>query len=344
MGEKVGKRLSGLDGIRAVAVLMVVVGHASKFPQFPAVVRDLLVLDIARFGVTIFFVLSGFLITTLLLDERARTGRVSLRDFYLRRTVRIFPAAYLYIASASLAALAGWVALAPGDVLHAVTYTMNYHHDRAWTLGHLWSLAVEEQFYLLWPLAFLLAGRRAIHVAVSIVVLVPAVRVLAWVLFPAERTGIDEEFQYVADALATGCLMALLVDRFGAETLAGRMPRWLPLAGAVAAVAAAAFSEWPSFFLPLGTTIVDVGIALCIFGAAYRPAAGVDRVLNSRIAVFVGMISYSLYLWQQMFLSRDLGLAHGRLPLAIALSFLAAAASYFMLEKPLLGLRERFRH
>ena len=86
---------------------MVLLGHAAGLPQFPVVIRNLLVLDIARFGVAIFFVLSGFLITTLLIDERSRRGRVSLRDFYLRRTIRIFPAAYLYIACAVVVASIG---------------------------------------------------------------------------------------------------------------------------------------------------------------------------------------------------------------------------------------------
>ncbi len=343
-GDRVGKRLYGLDGVRALAVLMVLMGHAAKLPQFPGTLKDLLVFDIAGLGVSIFFVLSGFLITTLLVDERSRRGRVSLRDFYLRRTIRIFPAAYLYIACAVAAAALGWVALRPGDVLHALTYTTNYHHDRGWTMGHLWSLAVEEQFYLLWPLLFLWSGRRALFAAGGIVVLVPVVRVLAWALWPASHEGIDEEFQYVADALATGCFAALLVQRVGAERLARAIPGYAYPVAALVALTAASFSEWPSFYLPVGTTLVNAGIAVCVLGVVFRVSLGVDRVLNCRAAVFVGTISYSLYLWQQVFLGQQVQLARDMLPLAVALPFVVASASYFGVERPMLKLRERFRH
>ena len=343
-GDGVGKRLSGLDGVRAIAVLMVLLGHAAGLPQFPAAARELLVLDIARFGVAIFFVLSGFLITTLLIDERDRRGSVSLRDFYLRRTIRIFPAAYLYIACAALVASIGWATLKPGDLLHALTYTMDYHHDRGWTLGHLWSLAVEEQFYLLWPLLFLWSGKRAVVVVGVIIALAPLVRVVAWMRWPQAHIGIDEEFQYVADSLATGCLAALLVHRFGKERLANAIPAVAYPLAALVALGAASFSEWPSFYLPVGATLVNIAIAVCLLGVVFRVNAGIDRVLNSRVAVFVGTISYSLYLWQQIFLARNSPLAREMLPLAVALPFLVACISYFAVEKPLIRLRERFRH
>lgn len=344
MGDRyaTSPRLPGLDGIRAIAVLMVVWSHMANFPGFP-VFRSSSV-DFARLGVTVFFVLSGFLITTLLVDERSRKGRISLRDFYLRRTIRIFPAAYLYIGVVVVFAWLGLATRLPGDLQHAVTYTMNYHHERGWSLGHLWSLALEEQFYLLWPLIFLLARKGAILVALSVVVLAPVVRALAWILWPAERTGIDEEFQYVADSLATGCLLALLVARFGGERIAGMVPRWMFLAAPAAAVVATFFTDYPSFHLPFGMTLINVGIALSILWVVNRPATVVGCALNSRAAVFVGTISYSLYLWQQLFLNPQLMTMRYAVPIAVVLSFAAAIASYYLVEKPLLGLRERFRH
>ena len=336
-------RLQGLDGVRGIAVSLVVFGHAGNFPEFRTA-SELWPIDLATLGVTVFFVLSGFLITTLLIDERARNGRVSLREFSVRRAIRIFPAAYLYIAFIAVAAAAGWVSLAPGDLWHAVTYTMNYNHDRAWALGHLWSLTVEEQFYLLWPLLFILSGVRAIFVAASIIVLAPLLRVIAWVFFPGERVGIDEEFQYVSDSLATGCLMALLVERFGLEKLVARVPRWLFAAAAPATLVGAAFTMHPSFYLPIGATMVNAGIALCLLWLVARPDARPARLLNSRIAIFIGTISYSLYLWQQFFLDSGRMAMHHAVPLAVLLSLLAAVASYHLVEKPLLGLRAKFRH
>lgn len=337
-------RIPGLDGMRALGVLMVVVGHASNLPQFPAALRHLLVFDIAHLGVNIFFVLSGFLITTLLIDERARTGRVSLRDFYIRRTVRIFPAAFLYIGVVALLVLAGWRVLAPGDLVHALTYTMNFHHERAWSLGHLWSLSVEEQFYLLWPGLFLLARQRALPLLLALMVLAPLARVVVWILFPGERVGIDEEFPFVADALAAGCVVALLCERVGGERLAAWMPGWGYALAAGTTLLAASFSEWPSFHLPIGASLVNVGIAVVLLGIVHRPFVLLKRWLDSAPLIYIGGLSYSLYLWQQLFLDPDQPLANRSLLLAIGLAFLAAVASHRLVERPLLALRAHLRH
>lgn len=333
--------LPGLDGVRAIAVLMVVAGHASRFPDFPEAARALMVVNIAHLGVVVFFVLSGFLITTLLVSERDRTGRVSLRDFYARRTIRIFPAAFAFIGVVALAAQAGLVVLAPGDILHAVTYTMNYHHERAWALGHLWSLAVEEQFYLLWPLVFVRSGRRAVIVAMLVLVAAPLLRVAGWMLVPAARVGIDEQFQFVCDALATGCVLALLAHHVGLQRLGAMVPGWGVLMAIVAVFASAYASGRVSFYLPLGATIVNVAIAVCILWVVTHPSTLAGRALNSWIAVAIGVMSYSIYLWQQPFLDAEAGGA--ALWTRLLLVLMAAMASYWVLERPLLALRRKYR-
>jgi peptidoglycan/LPS O-acetylase OafA/YrhL len=338
------RHLPGLDGVRAIAVLMVVTGHALRFPTAPEFAKPMLEVNIAYLGVNIFFVLSGFLITTLLIGEHARTGRVSPRDFYARRTIRIFPAAYAYMAVVAVAAWAGVAVLRPGDMLHALTYTTNYHHDRGYALGHLWSLAVEEQFYLLWPLVFMLMGRRALAAALLVLALAPVVRTLSWVVFPDVRQGIDEEFQFVCDSLATGCALALVADRVGLARLGAMVPGWLAVLAPVATLCAARFMDWPSFHLPLGATLINIGIATTILWVVTHPSGPPGRLLNSRAAVFVGSISYSLYLWQQLFLDRDALVGMPSLPTRLLLVVVAAAASYYLLERPLMALRARLRH
>ena len=129
---------------------------------------------IGNFGVKIFFVISGFLITLLLLQENSRTGSIDLKQFYIRRSIRLFPAFYFYILCIALADMLGVITLFSGDLLHAATYTMNYHEERSWWLNHTWSLAVEEQFYLIWPSLICLVGMlRAKNIAIAAILIIP---------------------------------------------------------------------------------------------------------------------------------------------------------------------------
>jgi len=169
-------RLHSLDGLRALSILLVLVGHVAGTVNAPEWLTPLH--NLGNFGVKIFFVISGFLITLLLLEELGVSGRIDLRGFYLRRCCRIFPAFYFFIGCIVLANAGGYIELYPNDVLHAATFTMNYHHDRAWALNHTWSLAVEEQFYLLWPLLLMLLGiGRALVCAAVLVIAAPLIRI-----------------------------------------------------------------------------------------------------------------------------------------------------------------------
>ena len=140
-------RLPSLDGLRAVSIVLVLGAHLTGTRYYP--VPDSWVFhEYAQLGVRIFFVISGFLITSLLLKEREKTGRVDLRGFYRRRFYRIMPVAYLYMLTVAITA---WGTLPVRDIAGAFTYTINFNTHATWLLGHFWSLANEEQFYLLWP-------------------------------------------------------------------------------------------------------------------------------------------------------------------------------------------------
>ena len=127
--------LPSLDGMRAISIALVLLGHLSGTRGF--VRLDLGIGDYAHLGVVVFFVISGFLITRLMLSERAKSGYVSLKLFYARRALRLFPAAYVFIACVGLLWWAGVVHLQPRDIWHAVTYTTNYLPGRSWQFGHL---------------------------------------------------------------------------------------------------------------------------------------------------------------------------------------------------------------
>jgi peptidoglycan/LPS O-acetylase OafA/YrhL len=164
---------------------------------------------LGNFGVKVFFEISGFLITTLLLRELSSRGGISLVGFYRRRILRIFPAYWAYLACLMVLSQAKLIELWPGDMLSAMTYTANYHHWRSWYVNHLWSLSVEEQFYLIWPLLLCVIGlRRALYVAAAVVIAAPAVRTFMWFGLHAGGSWMTRQFEATADALAIGCVLA----------------------------------------------------------------------------------------------------------------------------------------
>ncbi len=337
------RRIPSLDGLRAISIALVLIGHLEGTRGFPLSAEDLRLVPSAVLGVRIFFVISGYLITTLLLREMGRTGHIDLKRFYIRRAWRIFPALYLLVAGVALAQHLGWVELRPGDLLHAATYTTNYHRDRAWPLGHLWSLSVEEQFYLLWPALLALAGaRRAPWMAGAYLLIAPAVRVGCWVLWPAGRDGIGETFETTADAIAAGCLLAAAAPWLARQDWYRRWRHHATFALVPLVVYACdQVSGHVSFSFTLGETLMNVGIALCLDWCLAFPTGAIGRLLNSAALTRVGALSYSLYLWQQPFLNRTQPTRFTAFPLNLLCTAIFAIASYVLVERAGLRLRER---
>jgi peptidoglycan/LPS O-acetylase OafA/YrhL len=337
-----GSRIPSLDGLRALSIGFVLLGHLCGTQGFVKAIPH--VGGLGELGVRVFFVISGFLITTLLLKEWRDTGSISIRDFYLRRVFRIFPAFYAFLICVLLLAALGVIRLRPFDALAAATYTMNYHPQRSWWVGHLWSLSVEEQFYLLWPLLLRLASpARGVWVAAAAVLAAPFVRVAVWVLLPASRVSIGESFPTICDALATGCLLACLRDRLALLPgyLAALRSPWFLLLPAAAVVVALSTGGMVAINFAMAQTFCNVAIAISIDRWARFPDGLTGRLLNSRPLVFVGVLSYSLYLWQQLFLNRHSTATVNSFPLNLGLAFAAAIASHYLVERPFLRLRAR---
>src|SRR4051812_33176028 len=146
-------RIPSLDGLRALSISLVLLAHFSYSAGFP--IHHSPVLDLyAHYGVRIFLVISGFLITSLLLREKERTGTIDLKQFYLRRAYRLLPAAYLYLV---VITILFHESLTFKYLVAAYMYLTSYALHSPWVLMHLWSLSVEEQFYLLWPAALALS-------------------------------------------------------------------------------------------------------------------------------------------------------------------------------------------
>jgi peptidoglycan/LPS O-acetylase OafA/YrhL len=338
-----GERIPSLDGLRAVAIGLVALSHLAGERSFPIPFAPVDKIDAGPLGVRVFFVLSGYLITGLLLRELKDTGTLRLGRFYLRRTFRIFPAYYVFIAVIVAAAQVGLVTLWPGDIAAGLTYTMNFHRHHSWVLGHAWSLAVEEQFYLVWPAALLLLGRRrALWVAGALLLVLPVARLIAY-----ERglIGPDNPRSWLtyADALATGCLLAGLGGRLWRWQLyrSAVLSRTFPVVPLMIPVISTGFDR-PRFSALAGLTLLNLAIAVTIDGCVRRPVGWGVRLLNWRPIATIGVLSYSLYLWQEPFLDRSTVAWYTTFPLNVGPAALAAFASYRLVERPFLSLRRRF--
>lgn len=337
------KRIPSLDGLRAASIALVLYGHLLGTRGFFPIELVRWSGDVAHLGVIVFFVISGFLITSLLMTEREQTGKVSLKRFYLRRVLRIFPAFYVFVAAMIVAAALGWIDLHGSDLAFALTYTANYAPERSWYIGHLWSLSIEEQFYLIWPLLFVALSARGAFVAALVAFLAgPAVRTGMHLLFAPPSPWRDLEiFPALADNIAIGCLLALLRPWLITRPLYLRVTAspWLSLLVPLILV----INRLTSYTLVdmIGSPLMLIAIAVLVEASTRQALTPVGRVLNSRPFVFVGTLSYSLYLWQQPFIDRHSEAAVASFPLNIALAFVAALLSYFVVERAFLGMRRR---
>jgi peptidoglycan/LPS O-acetylase OafA/YrhL len=310
-------------------------GHSEYF-LYP--LRD------GHLGVATFFVVSGFLITHLLLGERNKTGEISLGKFYLRRSLRIFPPCYAYLAVIGILSFFGFQHVSLEDLLSAATYIWNYNiHTTSDILGHLWSLSLEEQFYLLWPACVVALSKRAcLRIAIIAVCLAPLSRLATYALFPAYRGHIGMMLHTRVDTIMIGCILALLLDLKLWTTFLKRVTRLdivLPSTVFLLLVNKALTLRLKGEYdLLAGITAQGICCGIVVLYSVWNPQSFWGKVLNNRAIRHVGIISYSLYLWQQLFT------LHGWLsafPWNVAIIFGCAELSYLLVEKPSFYLRDR---
>src|SRR3954471_3186372 len=333
-------RVASLDGLRAISIAFVILGHLAGTRGFP-IVSASIPAAFASLGVRVFFVISGFLITRLLLIEQEKHGSVRLSTFYFRRAFRIFVPYYAFLAAVAIAARVGWLELAPGDMGYAVGYATNFHPHRAWALWHTWSLSIEEQFYLIWPaLLVLVRVRRSLVVAGAWLVAAPCWRIFLWYSAPASHFEIGHTFGTVADALAVGCLLAGVREGLWRDARYRFLlrSRWFALVP-LAVLAAGITADRPRVALTVGALVVNVGVALCIDRCLRFPDGLSTRLLSMRPIVAVGRASYSIYLWQQLFLDRSSGSWAAAFPRNLFLVAAVATISCHLIEKPSLVAR-----
>jgi len=336
-----------LDGLRAVAVLAVMVFHAGVG------IGAFRILPGGRGGVVVFFALSGFLITAILLKEFHNNGRISLKAFYKRRALRLIPALLFllvvfniyttFFEPKDLSRQSYWFSLA------AVFYVSNwlrvipYGHP---ALNHLWTLSIEEQFYLLWPALLIVmlklkltCGQIATLIGIIIIVS-PFYRLFLWQK-PGSLYYVYNAFDTRAETLLVGCALALV--RY--DKLPSRLMKVVGMVSAAVLFVTFLIGS-DRIELIFGISVIGYATVGIIAAALQNPASAAVKFLEWRPLVWTGKLSYSLYLWHLpvFYVVGWSPMWHGKAyPMfAFVLSFVFASISYYLIEQPFLRLKEKF--
>jgi peptidoglycan/LPS O-acetylase OafA/YrhL len=341
------RNIPSLDGLRAISVGTIIAAHmsgvvAQRIPLLPF----WLYVAWGSLGVQTFFVISGFLITLILLKELNATGTISLGRFYFRRALRIFPAFYVYLAAGFALTLAGVFAGELKAFLIAGTYTTNYLGLNSPLLEHTWSLSLEEQFYLLWPAALLLLGtRKGIKLATWLILLSPLSRLVTYYLATHHRALVGAMLHSGLDSIMFGCLLALLwhnprFNEFVQPLIRGRVAALSGLFVFVLSPILQAHFRG-SYTLVIGLTLNAICMSQILLYVVRVPDSALGWVLNTRVLRHLGVISYSLYLWQEMFAGAN---TVRFFPWSLPAILACAELSYWLVERPALRLRERLEY
>jgi peptidoglycan/LPS O-acetylase OafA/YrhL len=333
------KRIEGLDGLRALSIVIVLIGHGggvARHPQWLAPLRTVGVI-----GVELFLAISGFLITHLMVREQQRSGRLNLRRFWARRALRILPPLAAMMAGFSLAAASGLFQWSWSSFLGALTFTRNLQIFGAdWFFGHTWSLSMEEQFYAIWPLLFvsLRARRNLVRGLLAVIVTAPLVALICEFHWAAVRNLLP-----FVPYLAVGCLLALLLQSEHSEHL--RRLEALRHRGSLLAalIAVACLFAWlrnqhrePWLWVPLDALLMPATLFFVLVETVLLRGRW-TRLLSWTPLAALGQWSYSIYLWQQLFFGPE-GVYHrywvwSTWPFNIAAALGCGVLSYWLIER-----------
>jgi peptidoglycan/LPS O-acetylase OafA/YrhL len=348
-----GLSIPSLNGIRAVAVGIVILSHSGFGNVVPG-----------GLGVTIFFLLSGFLITTLLRREFVRTGKIKLGDFYLRRALRILPPLYIAIALALVLFL-----LRPNhspvpvlgtlsQALQVSNYFLIFNKGSDTILpgtGAFWSLAVEEHFYVIFPLLYVWMVSRLMDRGQAALQLSLCAAALVWRCVLIGSLHVDSLRTYYAtdtrfDSILIGCVFAVIANPVFDDALFRRLVvhlSWLVPLG-LSVLAATLVYRNEEFRETWRYTIQGVALVPLFIGAIQYPESAPARVLNLPFVNFLGVLSYALYLFHGMFMELvQVTLNAGLLTngvVTLVLTFTAAMGVHYFVEKPLARIRARHSH
>jgi peptidoglycan/LPS O-acetylase OafA/YrhL len=348
--------LPALDGVRAVAVLSVMFHHTGAPILFGL-----------WMGVEIFFVLSGFLITTLLVQEWDDTGNISLGRFYARRALRLFPALATLLAVLALVAATVvsdeqaaklWPAIL-ATLFYASNWTIVFDWFSLGPLGHTWSLAIEEQFYMIWPpvLVWLLArgtNRRRIMTYVAAAVVASAIlRAVLW-HNGASQGRVYDGLDTRADGLLIGCILGLLATS-DALPRPGRALTVASTGSIVILGALALFTKTSDGYMYYGgLSVIAIATATVLAQILVGPSRLLRRVLTFAPLIWVGQLSYGFYLWHWPIFYTTYNVLDGDaattlsrkafiVAVEVAITLVVTSLSYYLVEQPFLRLKSRLR-
>lgn len=344
--------IPALDGLRGIAVLAVMAFHA-RFSFFQG----------GFLGVDVFFVLSGFLITTLLIKEYDAGKRIGLKNFYMRRVLRLAPALLLFLL---VVVIISFLFLQKKqlyyslvDVLIALFYMSNWSHafniHPPAFIGHIWTLSVEEQFYILWPLTFILL-LKVIKSRGYIALIVLLAAISSWMLriyllssgatIKRVYAGLDTR----ADTLLIGCFLAIVLSSnlmsLNARQRLSNALRYMAPLSAVLIIRFFVVQYWMSPRLYyVNFFVLEILIAIIILDIVISGQSMLKSMLSARPLVWFGGISYGVYLWHYPIYTYMFNIGFSKVgvfTLGSVFTLAAASASYYCLERPFLKLKSRW--
>lgn len=347
------QKLPSINGLRAFSIILVICHHLSLqnsfFKDIPTDNWGYLFVEFIKdghLGVNVFFVISGFLITYLLQYEEKNTETISLKNFYVRRTLRIFPAYFFLLFVYFILQLFNFIQISNSSWLTAITYTKYFNWELDWYTGHAWSLSIEEHFYVFWPLIFIGGKKFRKIVAISLIIIVPFIRYFSF-YHPVYWINELTIFTRI-DSIAVGCFFALYKENI----IKHFTPHWTKIFY-FSIISLFFLRIFPIYahktnldfiFIPIGSThgtIANILIASIMMYSVFGPKRIWYKVLNLKIINYIGTLSYSIYLWQQLFIYQS-DFWINKFPQNLIFIFLAALFSYYIIEKPFLKLKQKF--
>lgn len=349
------KYIPGYDGLRALSILMVLTAHLGWLDGMYTdayLPKRIAFLINGNTGVNIFFTLSGFLITRMLLAEREKTGSIHLKHFFIRRGLRLLPPLLLFLVAAAILMFFDAIQVSWVGILFSVFYLYNFIPDRFYTgeLGHLWSLAVEEQFYLFWPFAIRWSTRRKVVVSATFLLIaciiaqyaLPLVSIV-WNQKPHLLTDMFHVGRWFLPAIGPimiGSLACLLVRSDKNQEAAPHASFLL-----LSAILYASPLLMPDVLLDYSKYLQAMGIVLLLLWLLRNQHSVVTRVLEWSPLAYLGRISFGVYIYHGLFLRTGPGgeMVVQQFPYNLILTLITAVVSYELVEKRVLRLKEHFR-